>query len=149
MDNCENTCGTCHHKGEKLSEHSVFFTCGYIKHCHEYGDNEDVGEAYVVDGSGYFAALRVSEDFGCNQWEPENPEKKIACLKEQIENLREENSRLMKTVTDWKKDLSIRDQNIQALASQIGEKNDHINKLEAALAEWESMAVLAEWESIE
>ena len=25
--------------------------------------------AYVVDGSGYYAALRVKEDFGCIAWE--------------------------------------------------------------------------------
>ena len=27
--------------------------------------------AYVVDGSGYYAALCVSEDFGCSQWAQE------------------------------------------------------------------------------
>jgi hypothetical protein len=27
--------------------------------------------AWVVDGSDYWAALHVTPDFGCNQWEPD------------------------------------------------------------------------------
>lgn len=27
------------------------------------------GKAYTIDGSGYYAALCVADDFGCNLWE--------------------------------------------------------------------------------
>ena len=48
----------------------TFFLCGRIKQKDYLGDDEAmVAKALVVDGSGYYAALCVEDDFGCNQWE--------------------------------------------------------------------------------
>lgn len=86
-----STCGTCRHKGENLKvpdpktsepKTTRFFLCDLIKHNAEAGANNgacfshanDAREAegtkaFVVDGSGYFAALCVEDDFGCVKWE--------------------------------------------------------------------------------
>ncbi len=74
------TCGTCKHRGENivkegwrdgnydLDKPTTFFFCTRIQHddmwCYDKGDG-----AVVTDGSGYFAALCVEDDFGCNKWE--------------------------------------------------------------------------------
>ena len=67
-----NTCGTCKHRGKNIRE-TKYFLCNQVKH-----GNSDTKEstesvagkgAYVVDGSGYYAALCVEDDFGCNKWE--------------------------------------------------------------------------------
>ena len=77
------TCGTCkyikrekemisHWDGEKddLVE-AEFYSCGRLKHL-----NGDDGlpalsdPAGTIDGSGYYAALCVTDEFGCNLWEP-------------------------------------------------------------------------------
>jgi hypothetical protein len=51
----------------------VFFLCGRIKHKVDLEDHEAVAEhAITIDGSGYYAALCVDDDFGCNQWEAAN-----------------------------------------------------------------------------
>lgn len=85
------TCGTCKHKGENLvvrgedlqDKPTRFFLCELIKHNDSAGagmhgsffsedrsHEESQGKgAFVVDGSGYHAALCVEEDFGCNKWE--------------------------------------------------------------------------------
>lgn len=85
-----NTCGTCKHKGVPITAHvdgqireTRFFLCNRVKHNpgargdeHGYGSGSlDDTEAprgsgaFVVDGSGYYAALCVEEDFGCIKWE--------------------------------------------------------------------------------
>lgn len=67
-----NTCETCKYFGDELRDdsHHVptgYHVCAWVKQ-NVYGDA--TGDAVVVDGSGYFAALCVKEDFGCNKWEP-------------------------------------------------------------------------------
>lgn len=78
-----NKCGTCKYFGEEVMQWSDgtglptgLHTCDRIKHSNFY-DYDDPAEydrieadlADVVDGSGYQAALRVREDFGCVLWE--------------------------------------------------------------------------------
>lgn len=75
-----NTCGTCKYFGaaRKLTLHEPdlreangpYKVCGLIEH-HDYRSSLEGVLAYVVDGSGYYAALCVSEDFGCSQWAQE------------------------------------------------------------------------------
>ena len=79
-----STCGTCRHRGEAIKTNhapdgrwmaepvdTAFFLCDLIKHTgteSELGLEVDKTGARVVDGSGYFAALCVADDFGCNRW---------------------------------------------------------------------------------
>jgi len=72
-----NRCGNCKHLGEEAmafpeGEYTLapsgYWVCNLIEHVgddHVWGS----GRAHVVDGSGYYAALRVREDFGCVLWE--------------------------------------------------------------------------------
>jgi hypothetical protein len=49
-----------------------YFGCELIKQAPKYPDNSEsvaVGAPCVIDGSGYFAAICVPEDFGCNRWQ--------------------------------------------------------------------------------
>lgn len=70
-----NTCGTCKHKGMNIrsTKETKYFLCDRVKHGNN--DKKESTEsvagngAYVVDGSGYYAALCVEDDFGCNKWE--------------------------------------------------------------------------------
>lgn len=75
-----NTCGGCKYKGEEIVTDDFrgddittgYFLCERAKHV---GMNSDLKEfpkakCAVIDGSGYYAALCVEDDFGCNQWEP-------------------------------------------------------------------------------
>jgi len=90
-----NTCGTCKHRGRELdcwkpsydenqnyidSEKVklTYFLCERIKMSEVIiADEEDFPTSYeppgkkavVTDGSGYYAALCVEDDFGCNLWE--------------------------------------------------------------------------------
>ncbi len=77
-----NTCGTCKYKGKTITKlgddksdwediPTSFFLCNRIKHGnHSYGKGNERGEhAQVTDGSGYYAALCVEDDFGCILWE--------------------------------------------------------------------------------
>jgi hypothetical protein len=72
-----NTCGTCKHRGEELEEFdddykpiSVgYFMCDRMKLRDQHDDRSKGQGAFVIDGSGYFAALCVEDDFGCNKWE--------------------------------------------------------------------------------
>lgn len=81
-----NTCGTCKHFGEvyeslawnadtdeDVSSGERFHVCGLVKHLNRgYGDTRlalHADPAAVIDGSGYYAAFCVSDEFGCNQWE--------------------------------------------------------------------------------
>lgn len=58
-------CKDCKYFGVEICE-SGFHTCEIIKHGFDEGDmNYGSKKAHVVDGSGYFAALRIKEDFGC------------------------------------------------------------------------------------
>jgi hypothetical protein len=74
-----NTCANCKHLGEAIIDWDEilceFGPCGYYK-C-DFVQHDLAGErrrkkldfAYVEDGDGYYAALCVRGDFGCNQWE--------------------------------------------------------------------------------
>jgi hypothetical protein len=73
-----NTCGTCKHLGDEreLTHYdsegddlpdTKYRVCGLLKHLNEHGSVSQ-RVAGVIDGSGYFAAFCVTEDFGCNQW---------------------------------------------------------------------------------
>ena len=77
-----NTCGTCKYKGEGISridydtEDCVpvtivtgYFLCDRAKLVAPH-DNVRAGmKMFVEDGSGYYAALCVEDDFGCVLWE--------------------------------------------------------------------------------
>lgn len=76
-----NRCASCKYFGEEVvredwddegkyfEDGTGFHTCERIKH-NENGYSETLWtEAHVVDGSGYYAALRVPGDFGCVKWE--------------------------------------------------------------------------------
>lgn len=78
-----NTCGTCKFKGEELMVNdddfnqipSGYFRCARVKQRDWFPkEGNDKGyrrgeHALVEDGSGYYAALCVENDFGCNLWE--------------------------------------------------------------------------------
>jgi hypothetical protein len=72
-----NTCGICRHLGREFLNYegdipvgSGIYVCDLIEfdEGEEYGVKRKRAIAAVIDGSGYFAALCVREDFGCNQW---------------------------------------------------------------------------------
>jgi len=79
-----NTCGTCKFFGKvKTFEewrddedeprvNTRLHVCGLLKHLNESSGSplSWTAPAGVIDGSGYFAALCVSDEFGCNQWAP-------------------------------------------------------------------------------
>jgi hypothetical protein len=76
-----NTCGTCKHFGRALefSEYdddhnetiiTKFHACKLLKHMNNCEGHKYDGVAGPIDGSGYHAVFCVSEEFGCNQWEP-------------------------------------------------------------------------------
>ena len=77
-----NTCGTCKYKGNTITRTDYdtddcipvttatgYFLCDRA----EMLDPMEVPvigrKVLVADGSGYYAALCVEDDFGCNQWE--------------------------------------------------------------------------------
>lgn len=78
-----NTCGTCKYKGEAISRIDYntddcvpvtsvtgYFLCDRAEMVAPYEHNIRAGmKMFVEDGSGYYAALCVEDDFGCNQWE--------------------------------------------------------------------------------
>lgn len=50
----------------------TFFLCDRVKHIQQPDwAAPELGEdnVFVIDGSGYYAALCVEDDFGCNKWE--------------------------------------------------------------------------------
>lgn len=80
-------CGKCKHLGKEViiedwdsKEYreipTGFYQCKLIEHMgRDCGDdmkamNTPGCRAYVEDGSGYYAALKVKTDFGCVCWEP-------------------------------------------------------------------------------
>lgn len=77
----DKTCGNCMFWG-KPGETEMFRQCNGVIHDERSYHNEEIGDwmdddekesfrhinslsAVVVDGSGYFAALKTKEDFGC------------------------------------------------------------------------------------
>ena len=83
-----NTCGTCKHFGEvkELDWYDAdsddegvivkFHVCNLLKHLNENNESRRMAEAATagtIDGSGYYAALCVSAEFGCNQWAERTP----------------------------------------------------------------------------
>ena len=69
-------CGNCKFKGKPVTRFDYekcedvetgYFACDLIKHDEGNKYLPKLG-AVVVDGSGYFAALCVESDFGCNKW---------------------------------------------------------------------------------
>lgn len=87
-----NTCGTCKYRGKEMVGYKpiydakgnyvdaekvplTYFLCGRVKMSDEiiYEDSgrwqEPGSKAVVTDGSGYYAALCVENDFGCTLWE--------------------------------------------------------------------------------
>jgi hypothetical protein len=76
-----NTCGTCKYFGaqrksmaegadERRYIPAPYKACGFMEMEWTYGDTPSTNGpiAFVVDGSGFYAALCVSEEFGCNEW---------------------------------------------------------------------------------
>jgi hypothetical protein len=67
-----NTCGTCKYFGKPVdSAHYVpsgYHVCRLVEQFDAHERPSSV--AGVVDASGYFAALCIREEFGCNQWAP-------------------------------------------------------------------------------
>lgn len=59
------TCGECKFWGAESDSHNKYRQCHAIKHVEWPDENKDFS-AFVVDGSGYFAALKCRSDFGCN-----------------------------------------------------------------------------------
>jgi hypothetical protein len=71
-----NKCKNCKYFGERVDTHSSikeeFHICNYFRHCDDYIRSEedyDPGKPHCIDGSDYYAAVRVPEDFGCNGFE--------------------------------------------------------------------------------
>lgn len=76
-----NTCGTCKFRGAEFKNFNSetfdndiptgYFMCERARHADDYGDSKvkKGDSAVVIDGSGYYAALCVETDFGCNKWE--------------------------------------------------------------------------------
>lgn len=90
-DHLDRTCGNCRFKGDNISYSDEdtfklvatrFFLCKLVEHnggaaaghtefmTAETAKSAEGKGAFVVDGSGYFAALCVEEDFACSKWEP-------------------------------------------------------------------------------
>lgn len=78
----DKRCGNCKWRGKSIEAWkrerglanrvpSGYFLCGRIEH--EEDDTvwreQSPPPAYVKDGSGYYAALCVTTDFGCTEWE--------------------------------------------------------------------------------
>ena len=66
-----NTCGTCRFWGDRGDRHEMrqrFRRCLAVEHIgDEYDEREKAvtDRAHVIDGSGYYAALKCAADFGC------------------------------------------------------------------------------------
>lgn len=76
-----NTCGSCKYFGKRIERDDgeevtaeeiyvpeIYHVCELVEHFEAYQLPKPAPIAIVVDGSGYFAALCVKEEFGCNQW---------------------------------------------------------------------------------
>ena len=74
-----NRCKDCKHLGEEIvlswrappEDRTGYHKCLYLKHAGQDGDlYQHTANAAVIDGSGYFAALVVKDDFGCVNFQP-------------------------------------------------------------------------------
>lgn len=74
----ERICGNCKYKGEVLTTYdeeeykdvpNSYFRCNRIVHDQGWKFKQGL-KALVIDGSGYYAALCVEDDFGCIEWKP-------------------------------------------------------------------------------
>ena len=64
-----NTCGTCKFRGDEGDGVPAgYFLCTLIEQ-RIHGETQHP-PACVVDGSDYYAALCVENEFGCNLWQP-------------------------------------------------------------------------------
>ena len=72
-----NTCGTCKYKGDRFSIYDAesfsdietsYFNCDRADHLKTKEEKTKGRKMFVQDGSGYYAALCVEDDFGCNEW---------------------------------------------------------------------------------
>ena len=66
-----HTCGTSKFRGKEVEEGSGYFLCGRIEHEGHGGEFTKGHGAAVIDGSSYFAALCVENDFACSLWDKE------------------------------------------------------------------------------
>jgi hypothetical protein len=67
-----NTCGTCKYFGNPVDDNQQdwrvpdgYHVCRLIQ---DLNDGQQPKPALVIDASGYYAALCVKDEFGCNQW---------------------------------------------------------------------------------
>ena len=79
-----NKCKDCKHFGDvvtyddgindKYDIETDFHISNKIEHIERYSHKapSDAHAAHVVDGSDYYAALRVKDSFGCTEWEDES-----------------------------------------------------------------------------
>ena len=75
-----NTCGTCRYFGRRVDSfdswdedgnelrNTRFHKCMLLAHLNHSGRTPPCVPAGVIAGRGDFAALCVSDEFGCNQW---------------------------------------------------------------------------------
>lgn len=76
-----NTCGTCKYFGagpertdrDEMEEWGPYKVCGFLEMATYRCELTEGIVAYLKDASGYYAALCVSQDFGCNQWVTKEP----------------------------------------------------------------------------
>lgn len=61
-----NNCGQCKYFGKSAHISDEFHECSWLES--KDGEVNDKARAVPVDGSGYYAALRVRSDFGCVDW---------------------------------------------------------------------------------
>jgi hypothetical protein len=75
------TCETCKYKGQIIDDSDIYdpgdepkcekdyFLCTRIEHIYKYDPPMVINQAaYIVDGSDYYAALRVTDDFACSEY---------------------------------------------------------------------------------
>jgi hypothetical protein len=56
-------------QGDEPDIETPYHVCNFVKHINE-GHDVPTGDVGVIDGSGYYAALVVRDDFGCIHFEP-------------------------------------------------------------------------------
>lgn len=70
-------CKDCKYLGEPYvgdydEVETPYHKCDYVKHINESSHEPPTGDAGVIDGSGYYAAFVVKDDFGCIHFEPKS-----------------------------------------------------------------------------
>ena len=84
-----HTCGTCKYFGREY-EHTTYndddtetvsnyHVCDLLNHLNSYDSDAPKGQrvAGAIDGSGYHAAFCVTDEFGCNQWQPQQSQTEV------------------------------------------------------------------------